>query len=123
MIPTSNDIEDAIRLVVGDAFAQPGFYPDERPSFPYINFMPFDAETRYANDVAWFRWLTYDIVLCTRHRSKALEKELLDALASRGIEPKGVNWTPDFDEGVLYFEVLTGPVQEIIDEETEVGNG
>lgn len=123
MIATSNDVEDAIRFVVGDAFAQPGFYPDERPAFPYVNFMPFEASVIYANDTAWLRWVSYDIVLCTRYRSKVAEKMLLNALSSRGIEAQAVNWTPNFDEGVFYFEVLTGPVKEIIDEETEVGNG
>lgn len=123
MMATSNDLEDAIREVVGSAFAQPGFYEDERPDFPYVHFCPYEAPVAYASDEAWFRHVCYDIVLCTKYRSKVTEKALLNALASRGIMAKQVQWTPSFDEGVLYFEVLTGPVKEIIETESEAANG
>lgn len=107
---TSVDVESAIREVVGERMAQPGFYPDEHPAPPYVNFMPYEYDLSLGSDRVWLWREAYDVVLCTRYRDKALERRLYDALDARGVVIKELSASADFDEGLYYFEVFTEPV-------------
>jgi hypothetical protein len=115
---TSNDVEAAIREVVGDGkFAQPGFYPDEMDELepPYVNYMPYDYDLVMASDQTWIWRVPYDVVLCTKHRTPALERQLIDALTAHGVTIKEVQPSADFDNKVYYFEVFCDPVIEIFE--------
>ena len=113
---TSNDVEAAIREVVGDGkFAQPGFYPDETPAPPYVNFMPYDYDLVMASDQTWIWRVPYDVVLCTTYRTPVLERQLIDALTAHGVTIKEVQPSADFDNKVYYFEVFCDPVIEIFE--------
>lgn len=113
---TSRDVVAAIRDVVGAGnFAQPGFYPDEQPSPPYVNYMPYEYDLSYASDTTWIWRVSYDVVLCTKRREPLLEKALIDALTEHGVLIREVQPSADFDNRVYYFEVFCDPVSEIFD--------
>ena len=115
---TSRDVVAAIREVVGDGkFAQPGFYPDEddTPSPPYVNFMPYDYDLTLASNRTWIWRVPYDVVLCTKYRTPALERQLIDALTAHGVTIREIQPSADFDNKVYYFEVFCDPVIEIFE--------
>ena len=113
---TSLDMEAAIAEVVGNGkFAQPGFYPDEKPQPPYINYMPYEYDLIFATDQTWIWRVSYDIVLCTAHRTPALERRLIDALTAHGVVIKDVQASADFEDKTYYLEVFTEPVSEIFE--------
>lgn len=112
---TSRDVVAAIREVVGDKFAQPGFYPDEEVQPPYVNFMPYDYDLTLASDRTWIWRVPYDVVLCTKYRMPALERQLIDALTEHGVTIKEIQPSADFDNKVYYFEVFCDPVTEIFE--------
>ena len=116
---SSKDLEAAIREVVGDGkYAQPGFYPDDEdgpPSTPYVNFMPYEYDLLLASDLVWVWRVSFDVVLCTKHRMPALERQLVDALTAHGVTIKDIQPSADFTDKVYYFEVFCDPVTEIFD--------
>lgn len=111
----SRDVVAAIRDVVGDKFAQPGFYDDETPAPPYVNYMPYDYDLTLASDRTWIWRVPYDVVLCTKYRNPALERQLIDALTAHGVTIKEIQPSADFEKNVYYFEVFCDPVTEIFD--------
>lgn len=91
--------------------AQPMFAPDEDVRMPYAHLMPDHAERVSATDRTWIWTVPYDVILCTEHRERRLERRMAAALDAAGIG-FDLSYSYDTDERVFMSIFSTDPVEE-----------
>lgn len=79
-------IDDLCALLDGleIPWSNEGYTDDDRPEPPYISLEAGLVETAYADNKVWASWMTYEILLYTRHRSYELESKIEKALEDAG---------------------------------------
>ena len=65
-------------------WANEGFTESEKPDPPYISLEAGFGDSAFADNTAWARWMPYEILLYTAHRSYELESKIESALDGAG---------------------------------------
>ncbi len=65
-------------------WANEGFNENDKPEPPYISLEAGFEESTYADNASWARWMPYEILLYTAHRSYELERRIKKALDGAG---------------------------------------